>query len=752
MSLELIHPDGSPGFQIDAGARPRGNYSARGSNPKHAFRFFFREEYGDKWLDYPLFGDEGVDKFRKLDLRTVQNDSWPFQASTEMTFLLDVYARDLQRNMGQPYTRSRYHHLYINGQYWGLYQTQERSEQHYGESYLGGDDDDYDIIKATGGPLYQTEATAGTTDAWRDLWSQARNIWADPSDANYMRVQGLNPDGRRNPDYPVLVDIDNLIDFMIGIIYTGDEDRGLSLPFGNDRPNNFFAARDREGDRGFVFFAQDAEQSFESWHNVNGLFADRVGPFFDVNQNDFRYSNPQWIHQDLSAHPAYRLQFADRIHDYMFNEGLLTPSGVIAGLQTRADEIDLAIIAESARWGDGHPTRVNNPFTQQDWLDNIQDLYDDFIPRRGDIVLGQLRRAGLYPNVTAPRFNQHGGDVAVGFTLTMSVPDSPAGTPIYYTTDGVTDPRAADGSIAGARYTGPITINDSRLVQARSFVGGAWSALNSSQFTVAGADATNLRVSEIMYNPSAATEEEIERLGVSTVDNDAFEFIELLNISDAAISLVDVFFSNGVDFNFSGSNVTSLAAGQRVLVVRSEAAFAARYGDPLVGLIAGEFVNTGLSNNGETLTLLDRFGETIDRVSYENGWFGITAGKGFSLTLRDESDTVADPNVSDVWRPSSERGGSPGEADSLRTPPPGAVVINEALSHSDGPLGDRIELLNTTAGAIDLGGWFLSDDRGLLEKFRIPNGTSIAAGGYVVFDGLGAGGFSTPGAPGAIVP
>ena len=33
--------------------------------------------------------------------------------------------------MGQPYTRSRHYHLYINGQYWGLYETEERPEASY---------------------------------------------------------------------------------------------------------------------------------------------------------------------------------------------------------------------------------------------------------------------------------------------------------------------------------------------------------------------------------------------------------------------------------------------------------------------------------------------------------------------------------------------------------------------------------------------------------------------------------------------
>ena len=44
-SLELINPDGSTGFQTNAGIRIRGGFSRDPGNPKHAFRFFFRSDH-----------------------------------------------------------------------------------------------------------------------------------------------------------------------------------------------------------------------------------------------------------------------------------------------------------------------------------------------------------------------------------------------------------------------------------------------------------------------------------------------------------------------------------------------------------------------------------------------------------------------------------------------------------------------------------------------------------------------------------
>src|SRR5262249_22548572 len=61
------------------------------------------------------------------------------------------------------------------------------------------------------------------------------------------------------------------------------------------------------------------------------------------------------------------------------------------------------------------------------------------------------------------------------------------------------------------------------------------------------------------------------------------------------------------------------------------------------------------------------------------------------------------------------------------------VVINEVLTHSELPFEDAIELRNLTAGAIDLSNWYLTDSKQHPKKFRIPDGTILAPGGFLVF-------------------
>ena len=62
------------------------------------------------------------------------------------------------------------------------------------------------------------------------------------------------------------------------------------------------------------------------------------------------------------------------------------------------------------------------------------------------------------------------------------------------------------------------------------------------------------------------------------------------------------------------------------------------------------------------------------------------------------------------------------------------MVINEALANSAAPFVDVIEIFNPTASAVNIGGWWLSDDRDAPQKYQIPAATSIPAGGFAVFD------------------
>jgi hypothetical protein len=702
-SVEYIRTDGVDGFHVNAGIRIRGGYSRSTGNPKHAFRLFFREEYGNGKLKYPLFGDNGADEFDKIDLRTFQNYSWSFGGDSSGVFIRDVFSRDTQLAMGHQGERGDYCFLYINGMFWGIYNTCERPEAAFGETYWGGLADNYDTIKVEAGP-YTINATDGNMGAWQNLYDQA--VSGFDTDTAYLRVQGRNPDGSRNPQIPNLVDIDNLIDYMLVIFYGGNKDAPISDFLGNDRPNNWYGLRDRTGSEGFRFFAHDSEHTLLPWE----IDRDRTGPFA-AGQNGFVYSNPQYIFQQLTAHPEFQLRIADRIHRYYFNNGLLTPASAIERFRKRMAQLDRAVVGESARWGDA---KTEPPLKRTHWLAACNNVLNNWFPRRSATNMIQYRNQGWYPSLVAPTFNQHGGNVAQGFSLTMS---APAGT-IYYTTDG-SDPRLFGGAVSAAAKVANapfITISSSTTVKSRvRNSGGQWSALNEADFYVIR-NFTNLLITEINYHPITA----------QGVEANELEFIELKNTSTTEMDLSGIRFTNGVSYTFPLGK--KLSPGRFIVLARNPTAFAVRYPGVVVD---GSYTNK-LDDGGETITLVHAAGAPIFSVRYTDlaPWPITADGAGNTLVPRD-ANSNPDPNNAGNWRASAQFGGSPGVDD-----PPINVLpihVNEVLTHTDFPILDAIELYNPNAEPVDVGGWYLTDDRLTPKKFRIPSPKWIDPNAYVSF-------------------
>lgn len=682
-SLEMVGDPLTPegGFQTGCGVRIRGGYSRSGDNPKHAFRIFFRREYGNGRLNYPLFGAEGANEFNKIDIQCSQNYSWSFEGNTSHNALREIWSRDTQLALGNPATRGRFIHLYINGVYWGLYQFQERAEASYGETYLGGNADDYDVIKHTGNSGgYTTEATDGyfekmpdgTDAAWRKLWLASRECYFIHRDRNpaaptqplpstpeqklaaYFRLSGLEADGKTPTGEPTLLDVDNLIDYIIILFFTRNTDSGISAFLSNSQPNNFFCMRNRNGTRGFISFVHDAE------HSLNAASAgDRWGPWpsasagFSGNWNNIRYSNPQFIHQDLSPSDEYRMRFADRLYTLFHNDGLLTPKRNQARLDYRAAQIEPAIIAESARWGDAKsavPRNANNWRTARNatrnWFNN-----------RSTVFMTQARQRGFYPAIEPPEFNHAGGEVPDGFSVTLSNPNAGGGE-IRFTTDG-SDPRNVGGSPGGTVYSTPIPVASSTVVKTRVLLNGEWSALSQRVFFTGSdrASSSNLVISEFSYNPASAQNPAEEPYSSSD-----FEFIELKNITDRPADLYGVSLRSAVDYEFADApGQVVIPPGGRLVVAGNPEAFAVRY--PAVQTVVGPYSGS-LNNTGETIRLVAADGSIIQEVAYRSDppWPQNTDGDGFTVVLKTPN---ANPLHGDPanWRASSAVHGTPGDVE-----------------------------------------------------------------------------------------
>ena len=141
-------------------------------------------------------------------------------------------------------------------------------------------------------------------------------------------------------------------------------------------------------------------------------------------------------------------------------------------------------------------------------------------------------------------------------------------------------------------------------------------------------------------------------------------------------------------------------------------------------------ITGSLDSSGEVLRLDDASGEKVLEFDFNNSWYPITDGHGFSLVIVNENASWDTWGMKSSWRPSGVVSGSADPAPPVIAP----IIINEVLAHTDLPLFDAVELWNPTASAVNIGGWFLSDDFITGMKYRFPDPTMIGAGGYLVVD------------------
>ena len=672
VSIEILNDPLHPqpgGFQQDGGMRIRGGFSRSGDNPKHSFRLFFRSEYGKGKMNYALFGDAGAQDFDGFDLRTSQDASWAYLGSSENTFLRDEVARTTQVLIA-PGSRCRYFHVYLNGQYWGLYNTDERPNNNYGEQYLGGKKEDYDVFKSSGvSGGYATEATDGTLavgSAWEKLWSGARTVRTAPTNANYFKLVGRAADGVTPTADPVVLDPVNLADYLCVLFYTGCDDGPVSDYVGAS--NNWFGMRRRTGTTGFKFFIHDCEQSLGLENGTNQRVGKgaTIAPWSNTvtGANNILNSNPEFIHEDLCPNLEYRVQFGDRAHRHFFNNGVMTDANMLARLHAFAAIIDTAIWGESARWGDA---QHEPPYLRADWLAANNRLYN-FITfgttvnsgtGRVNKLIQQLRgydsgTKPLYPLTNAPVFSQHGGGIPAGGTSITMTQSNTGATTLYYTLDA-SDPRMVGGAVRPGTptYAGPVSVNAwTTTVKARVLKGTEWSALNEAVF-VRSSSPPPLRIVEILAQPTGPGTAET---AAGFKDKDDFEFIELMNTGAEPLNLRDIRFSQGIDFTFTDA---TLAPGERAVLVRNRAAFQFRHGTG--PRVLGEYVGS-LDDGGERLALLSALGATISDFSYDTKSPWPTGQTGGSLVLR---TPALDPAQPASWRNSVAPGGSPAGSDSL---------------------------------------------------------------------------------------
>ena len=215
--------------------------------------------------------------------------------------------------------------------------------------------------------------------------------------------------------------------------------------------------------------------------------------------------------------------------------------------------------------------------------------------------------------------------------------------------------------------------------------------------------------SEIMYRPAMR------------LDGRDVEFLEIYNSQPWAEDLTGYRISGDVSFAFPiGTTIPALG---RLVIAAVPGDLQAVYG---IGGVLGPYAGR-LKDGGGALRLRNEGDGIAFEVDYDSqrAWPSAPDGGGPSLVLARPSLGMQDARA---WAASALVGGSPGAAEPEPANPQAGVTINEVLANSAGV--DFIELYNSTAAAVDLGGCVITDNPDL-AKFTVPPSTSIPAGGFL---------------------
>ncbi|MGE0020596.1 MAG: CotH kinase family protein [Draconibacterium sp.] len=600
VTAEFLFSDTTQNFAVNCGVQNQGGTSIiNWKVPKQSMRLLFKEKYGPKKLKKKLFPDAEIESINTLVLDGFLY-SWlhPWDEKQRVTtlFFRDQLASDMQNKMGWPSFHGIYVHLFINGLYWGMYDLHERPDEEFLAEYLFAQPEDFDIIKHNPKTIVQ-----GSNATYLEMLEFAR--------------KGLSTQAalKKMEQY---LDLPAFIDYMILNFYLGNFDWAHQ---------NYYAARNKIQGTGFRFYTWDAEH---------------VMRYSELEYNNINKSDeggPTEIHTHLKKNAEYRIMFADAVYRHFFNEGVLTPESFRESFVNRKNEIEKAVILESARWGDYLENTVNVTYTRDEhWTPEVNRVLAEYIPNRRDVVLRQLKAdfSGLFPAVMPPLFFEQPGSNPLLSTIEISNPNN--GGTIYFTLDG-SDPRAVGGAINGIKYTKKLEVQNGSFLKSRVLADDkkTWSALAEKAVQQTGVYGESLEISEIMYHPAEGFP----------------EFIEIMNTGKTTAVLDGFNFFEGISFDFKTG--TRLFPGEGIVLTNDTLLFRDKYGFGAFGQF-----NKQLDNAGEVLVFQNRYGQVIDSVAFSDSlpWPVNADGSGSSIEI---IDSGSDNSVASNWKVSATINGTP---------------------------------------------------------------------------------------------
>lgn len=314
------------GFSQQAGIKIFGESTRR--QPDKSMKIIARKKYGKKKFKYRIFPEKDIKKYKQLVIRASGND----YAGSRFK---DAMSAHLARNLGLDYMAWRPINLFINGEYWGVYNLREKINDHY---IAANHDVKKDSVNITMGRWITQQ---GSGKAYKKMYYWFADLDTMDNKAYEKAKQFIN--------------VRNYINYRVFQIYINNKDSR-----GNIRYYNINGEKDQR----FKMILYDTDLGYGKY-SMNYLEK-------CLSPTPTEWYNPVWSTMYLTKlmqHPEFKNEFATQFAHIM-NTSLHKDTMLAA-----VDKFEAIYINELPRSSSGRPSHLKKTyFPLERWQDDVNSL------------------------------------------------------------------------------------------------------------------------------------------------------------------------------------------------------------------------------------------------------------------------------------------------------------------------------------------------------------------------------------------
>jgi len=291
---------GEAKFSQNLGIRIHGG--ATRTYPQKSIRLYARGEYGQEFIEYPIFGNKKImeegnvaDKFKTLLLRNGGNDG-------QSTIFRDALMQSLVEHTSLDIQAYKPVIVFLNGEYWGIHNIRERFDRHYFEQYYGVSRDDLVLMEGDG------ELVEGTEE---DVVYYRNMI-------NYIKNNSMK-DPKHYRHISTLIDIENFILYNVAQIFFDNTDwPGNNYSFWRVRKENYDEDAPYGNDGRWRWVLYDTDFGFGLYPYYGGYNNNTLVHATEAGNNE--WPNPDWstfILRNLLENEEFKNQFINTFADHL---------------------------------------------------------------------------------------------------------------------------------------------------------------------------------------------------------------------------------------------------------------------------------------------------------------------------------------------------------------------------------------------------------------------------------------------------